>query len=109
ARQFGEVEMQYIGETTFADKPASEVIVSKGKLNYHLFIDAAALLPLGVKYNTVGQTGPVEVEERYEDYRDVNGIQVAWKTLQYDKGEKAAETGIVSVTLDGPVDMKLFE
>ena len=53
--------------------------------------------------------GPVEVEERYEDYRDVNGIQVAWKTLQYDKGEKAAETGIVSVTLDGPVDMKLFE
>ncbi|HPM60378.1 MAG TPA: pitrilysin family protein [bacterium] len=109
ARQFGEVEMQYIGETTFADKPASEVIVSKGKLNYHLFIDAAALLPLGVKYSTIGQMGPVEVEERYEDYRDVNGIQVAWKTLQYDKGEKAAETGIVSVTLDGPVDMKLFE
>jgi len=109
ARQFDEVEMQYAGETTFADKPATEVIIAKGKLNYRLFIDPAALLPLGVRYNTVGQMGPVEVEERYEDYRDVNGIQVAWKTLQYDKGEKAAETGIVSVTLDGTVDMTIFQ
>ncbi len=109
ARQFDEVEIQYVSETTFADKPASEVIVARGKLNYRLYIDAAALLPLGVRYNTVGQMGPTEVEERYEDYRDVNGIKVAWKTLQYDKGEKAAETGIVSVTLDGAVDMKLFE
>ena len=109
ARQLEEVEVQYVGETTFADKPATEVIVAKGKLNYRLFIDAAALLPLGIRYTTVTQMGPAEVEERYEDYREVNGIQVAWKTLQYDKGEKAGQTEIISVTLDGPVDMTIFE
>jgi predicted Zn-dependent peptidase len=109
ARQLDELEVQWVGETTYLDKPATEVIVAKGKLNYRIYIDAATQLPLGTRYTTVGQMGPTEMEERYEDYREVNGIQVAWKTLGYEKGEKATETNVVSVMLDGPVDMTLFE
>lgn len=109
ARLFDEVEVQYAGESTFADKQATEVIISKGKLSYRLFIDPAALLPLGTRYTTVGQMGPVEVEERYEDYREVSGFQVAWKTLGFEKGEKSSETNVVSVTLDGMVDMTIFQ
>lgn len=109
ARQLGEVELQYVGEAPFAGKPATEVIVAKGKLNYRLFIDATSLLPLGIQYTTVGQMGPTEVEERYEDYREVNGIQVAWKTLGFDKGQKASETRLETAVLDGPVDMTVFQ
>ncbi|OPZ72935.1 MAG: Peptidase M16 inactive domain protein [bacterium ADurb.Bin478] len=109
ARQVDEVQAQWVGETLYQDKPVREVIVSKGALNYHLFIDKATSLPLAIKYTTISQQGPTEVEERYEDYRDVNGIKVAWRTLGFDKGSKASESAIVSVVMDGPVDPTMFE
>ncbi|NLP10624.1 hypothetical protein GX408_09545, partial [bacterium] len=109
ARQVDEVQAQWIGETQYQDKPVQEVIVSNGTLNYHLFIDKATSLPLAIKYITISQQGPTEVEERYEDYRDVNGIKVAWKTLGFDKGTKASESAMISVVMDGPVDPALFD
>lgn len=109
ARQLGEVEVQHVGPTTYLEKPAMELIVSKGKLTYRLFLDAAGYLPLGIKYMTVGQQGPAEAEERYEDYRQVSGITMAFKTLGYADGEKASTTEVLSATIDEPVEMTIFE
>ena len=109
ARQVDEIQTQWVGESLYQDEPAQEVIVSKGALNYRLLIDKATSLPLAIKYTTISQQGPTEVEERYEDYRDVNGIQVAWRTLGFDKGAKASESAIVSVVMNGPVDPAMFE
>jgi len=109
ARQLDAVEIQWAGESTYLGKPAQEVIVAKGKLNYRLYIESATQLPLGIKYTTVGQTGPTEVEERYEEYRAVNGIQIAWKTLGYEKDEKVSQTSLETAVLDGPVDPAIFE
>ena len=109
ARQVDEIQAQWVGETLFQDKPVQEVIVSKGSLNYRLFIDKSTFLPLAIRYTTISQQGPTEVEERYEDYRDVDGIQMAWKTLGFDKGAKASESTVLSVVINGPVDPTLFE
>lgn len=109
ARQLGALEVQWVGEPGYLGKPAQEVIVAKGKLSYHLFIDAATHLPLAIQYTTLSQQGPTEVEERYEEYRPVNGIQVAWKTLGFEKGQKVSETLLETAVLDGPVDLTVFE
>ncbi len=109
AKQLDAVEVQWVGETTYLDKPAAELVVAKGKLNYRLFLDGASWLPLGIKYTTVGQQGPTEAEERYEDYREVSGIKAAFKTLGYEKETKASESNIIEMTVDGPVDLTVFE
>jgi len=107
-RNLKQVTAQLVGETPFADKPAFELLISQGGMAYHLFIDKMSMLPLGVRYTTVGQQGPMEVEERFEDYRDVSGLQMPFKTVGYDKGQKVSETTIVEAKLDTEMDMTMF-
>ncbi|MBN2356095.1 insulinase family protein [candidate division KSB1 bacterium] len=108
-RNLNEIEAQLLGETIFAEKEAFELIVSKGELSYHLFLDKTTHLPLGVTYTTIGQQGPTEAEERYEDYRNVAGMMMPFKTIGFDKGQKASESTIVEVKIDDTVDMSVFE
>lgn len=107
-RSLNEITAQLVGETIFAGKSASDVIVSKGKLSYHLYLDKTTFLPLGVRYTTIGQQGPTEAEERFEDYRDIAGIKMAFKTLGFDKDKKSSETTVLDVKLNEAVDMSVF-
>lgn len=99
---------QYVGVTTFAEKPVEELIIAGDELSYHLYLDKETFLPLGVKYNTVGQKGPTEIEEHFSDYRDAGGVMMSFKTIAFDKGEKASEVVLLEVKSDVDVDMSIF-
>lgn len=101
--------VQYVGEKLYLEKPALELIVSKEKMSFHLYLDKATQLPLGITYVTAGPQGPTESEERYEDYRDVGGIMMAFKTLGFEKSDKTSETSVLNAVINGPVDMKIWE
>jgi len=100
---------QYVGEATFGEKPVEELIIAGDKFSYHLYLDKETFLPLGVKYSTVGQQGPTEVEEHFSDYRDVGGLMIPFKTVAFDKGEKSSEIVLLEVESDVEVDMSIFE
>jgi predicted Zn-dependent peptidase/outer membrane lipoprotein-sorting protein len=108
-KNLSDFTVQYIGEANFADKPAFEILITRGEKNYKLYLDKVSSLPVGIRMNTVGQQGPTEMEERYSDYRNTSGIMYPYKTTGFEKGKKMSEMIISKSTFNGTVDMKLFE
>ncbi len=108
-RQLQEVDAQLIGETLFADTQADELLIAKGELSYHLYLDRASHLPLGTKFTAIGQQGPTEMEEQFHDYQSAYGLQLPFKIVGFEKDKKVAETTVLEVKIDEPVDDAVFE
>jgi len=100
---------QYVGESTFNEKSAHELIISKDDASFHLYVEKETLLPAGVKYSTVGQQGPTEVEEYLSDYREVDGMMIAFKSMTFEKDNKISGVTVLEAKADIEVDMSIFE
>lgn len=104
-----DVTVQYVGEGTFNETATDELVVAMGDESYHLYLDKVTGLPAGIKYNTIGQQGPAEIEEFYSDYRDAGGIKSAFKAVAMQDGEKASESEMSEMSFNVEPDMSLFE
>jgi zinc protease len=63
-----------------------------------LYIDAASGEVLKKVYSGQAMTGPpAKVEEVYEDFREVNGIRVPFKTVTFQNDQKFAETRLTDL------------
>ncbi len=101
--------VQWVGETRYLQQPAVELIVSRDKMSFRLFLEKNSKLPLGITYVTIGAGGPAETEARYEDYRDVGGIRMAFTTLGFEKNEKTSESHVIEAQIDAAVDMTIWK
>lgn len=108
AKIIDDLKVQYIGENTFCDNTVTELLISHEDQTFSMYIDKTTELPLGVKYNTMGQQGPVDVSEQFLDYREIAGMKLPFKTLAFNKENKISETTTQSVQVDAPVDMGMF-
>lgn len=104
-----EAEAQFLGETVFQEKPALDVLLSLADVKFHVFVDKETFLPLGMKYSTVGQQGPAEVEEVYSDWRNVGPLKINFKTVSSANGEKVSEAVIKQIQFNQKVDESLFQ
>ncbi|HLJ49272.1 MAG TPA: pitrilysin family protein [Bryobacteraceae bacterium] len=59
-----------------------------------LTLDPQTGLPAKMSYQSVGMSGPVEVEETYSDWRDVNGIKVPYGRSVTQGGQKFADVHV---------------
>ncbi len=109
AKTLDEFDIQYVGETTFVEKPAEEILLSKGDQSFRLFLDPDSQLPLGISYTQITQQGPTKTQEQFLDLRTVNGVKFHFKTIGYSGGEKSSETEIKTLNVNTNVDMSLFE
>ncbi len=75
------------------DASAVEISDDKGDAA-KLTVDAQTGLPAKLTYQSVGMAGPVEVEETYSDWRDVNGIKVPFQRSVMQGGQKFADVHI---------------
>jgi hypothetical protein len=98
-----------VGEKVFGDKKASDLAITVQEGNFHFFIDPVTNLPLGASYQTVGQQGPMEVEEFWSDFREVAGIKVAGTTVSKANGKQSAKIIVKELEANMPVDEKLFQ
>ncbi len=103
------LQVQLIGEKTLAGSNTVDLLVTCKEGSFHLYVDPATYLPVGVSYQWTGQQGPVNVEEAWSDYRDAGGVKLPFKSVSTADGKKVSETTTTEMKLNVDVDPKLFQ
>jgi predicted Zn-dependent peptidase len=104
----GKITGQAIGETEIDGKKTLGVAVEEPFGNVKLFFDPATHLLAAARFQSVGQQGPVESEQRWSDYRAVDGRQFAFATVTYRDGKEFSESSYQDVKVNPPADPSLF-
>lgn len=104
----GKLSGYAIGEETIAGKKTVGVAVNAPFGNVKLYFDAVTHLLASAKYQSAGPQGAVDTEQRWSEYRTVDGRQFAFDTVIYRDGAKFAETAIQDLSLNPKVEDSLF-
>ena len=104
----GKIAGQAIGETDIDGKKTLGVAVQAPFGNLKLFFDPATHLLAAARFQSMGQQGPIESEQRWTDYRTVDGRQFAFATVTYRDGKKFMESSYEDVKVNLPADPSLF-
>jgi zinc protease len=89
-QNFDKYQVQYLGDKKFADLDTVDLLVS-GPVTCHYFIDKKTFQVVGCQYQTVTQSGPALMEDTYSDFRAVDGILFAFRTIARADGQVASE------------------
>lgn len=65
-----------------------------------LEIDEKTGLPVNVSYETMGRAGPVQVEEAFSDWREVNGIKLPFAMSITQAGKKFADAHVTEYKIN---------
>jgi zinc protease len=82
-------------------------ISGEGMTPLTMFINRENGLIAGVRYESASQPG-VRTDELYDDYRDVNGLQVAFHTIVRRTGLPPIEREVKTFKINVPVPSALF-
>ena len=69
-------------------------------------LDGATGLPHSLFYAETGQTGPVEVEQTYSDWREVNGVKAPFKAVILQNGKKFADATFQDYKINSGLTME---
>ena len=83
----------YYKDDKVNDRPVSGVIVKHGPTGAltRWFLDNETMMLLKAVTRAQGEAGLQDQEELYDDYRDVGGVKVAFKTRQFMDGKQQME------------------
>jgi zinc protease len=73
-----------------------------------LIFDPATWLIAGQRYTLESPSGPLTAEETFSDYRDVDGLKVAFKAIARRQGAPRVERVLERVEYNVPLDPSLF-
>jgi zinc protease len=73
-----------------------------------LYFDATTHMLVAARYDSEAEHGVNENEQRWSDYRELNGMQFGYATVTYRNGVKFFESAIQSVEVNPKVDPALF-
>ncbi len=79
------------GEVEISDKQGNSV---------RLTIDETTGLPLRRSYRTIGQQGPIEVEEVLSEWKEVDGVQLPYRIVVNQGGKKFSEASIREIRIN---------
>ena len=101
-------QVQYVGDKKFADLDTADLLIS-GPVTCHYFVDKKSFLVVGCRYQGVTQSGPAAMEDTYADFRAVDGILFAFKTMGKANGEPASEMNLNEIKLNVAVNETDFK
>ncbi len=104
----GKLAGQFIGEEEIDGKKAEGVQLEAPFNSVKLYFDPTTHLLAAAHYQSEGQHGMVDNDQRWSDYRTVDGKQFAYATTIYRDGAKFLESHIVEVNLNSKIDESLF-
>ncbi len=87
--------------------PAIEIAGASGT-PVTLIFDPATWLIAGQRYTLESPSGPLPAEETFSDYRDVNGLKVAFKAIARRQGAPRIERVLERVEYNVALDPALF-
>ena len=99
---------RFIGEEEIDGKKAEGVQLEAPFNSVKLYFDPNTHLLAAAHYQSEGQHGMVDNDQRWVDYRTVDGKQFAYTTIIYRDGAKFLESHIEEVNLNPKVDESLF-
>jgi hypothetical protein len=104
----GELTGQFIGETEIDGKKTLGVALEGpfGPLKLYFYPDTHLLA--AARFQSAGEHGPSDNEQRWSDYRPVEGKLFAFSTVIYRDGAKFFESTIQDVQLNPAIDESLF-
>jgi zinc protease len=97
-----------IGDEEIAGKKTTGVAVDAPFGTVKLYFDTATHLLVAARYQSAGAQGASDNEQRWSDYRSVEGRQFAFSTVVYRDGAKYMESTIQQLDLNPKVDDALF-
>jgi zinc protease len=104
----GKLSGHAIGEEEIAGKQTVGVAVEAPFGAIKLYFDPATHLLAAARYQSARQHGFVDNEQRWSDYRTVDGRQFAFSTVIYRDGAKFVESTIREINLNPQLDDSLF-
>ncbi len=104
----GKLEGHAIGEEVMDGKKTLGVSVQAPFGAVKLYFDPATHLLAAARYQSAGPRGASDDEQRWSDYRPVQGRQFAFSTLIYRDGVKFVESTIQQVDLNPKLDDSIF-
>jgi hypothetical protein len=97
-----------IGDEEIDGKKTTGVAVDAAFGTIKLYFDPATHLLAAARYQSAGPQGASDNEQRWSDYRPVEGRQFAFSTVVYRDGVKYMESTIQQLDLNPKVDDALF-
>jgi hypothetical protein len=104
----GKLAGQFIGEQEIDGKKTEAVQLEAPFNSVKLYFDPTTHLLAAAHYQSEGQHGLVDNDQRWGDYRTVDGKQFAYTTTIYRDGAKFLESRIEKVDLNPKIDESLF-
>jgi zinc protease len=104
----GKIEGQFIGEESFDGKKTLGVAVQAPFGAIKLYFDSETHLLTAARYQSAGQSGAVDNEQHWSDYRAVEGRQFAFATSTIRDGAKFSESAVQNVVVNPKLDDTLF-
>jgi zinc protease len=104
----GKLDGQFIGEDEIEGKKTLGVAVKAAFGALKLYFDADSHLLAAARYQSNAGQGMADNEQRWSDYRPVDGRQFAFATVIYRNGAKLSESTVEDVTINSKIDAAAF-
>ena len=104
----GKMNGQFIGEAEIDGKKTLGVSIDGPFGPLKLYFDPATHLLSAARFQSAGGQGKSDNEQRWSDYRTVDGRVFAFSTVTYRDGAKFFESTIQNVQLNPKLDESLF-
>jgi len=104
----GKLAGRFVGEEEIDGKKAEAVQLEAPFNSVKLYFDPTTHLLAAAHYQSEGQHGMVDNDQRWGDYRALDGKQFAYTTTIYRDGAKFLESHVEQVNLNPKIDEPLF-
>ena len=89
-------------------EPLAVEISSEDIAPVNIYLDPKTGLVVRQTYRTEGEDGMQETEELYSDYRDVDGVLVAFRSIVRRNGFSVLERQLTKLTFNETLSQELF-
>ncbi|MDX1619058.1 MAG: pitrilysin family protein [Balneolaceae bacterium] len=102
AKNNGDLDPQYLGTEEFDGKSYAKVTVTVNEKTLTYLIDTDTGYPRLMRYRQFNpqQGEQVQIEERYSDWKTMDGISYAFREITFSGGEKTSEAAYKTVEVN---------
>jgi hypothetical protein len=100
----GSMAVRHEGRESLAGADADVIVVSKEGETVRLVVDAASGILLRKRYRGVGSGGAADIEEAYEDYREVAGVRLPFRVETTQNGAPFMQATVRSARFDTGIE-----
>jgi zinc protease len=105
----GNVKAQYLDQENTAEGKQADVLnwdAPSGPIK--LYFDSATHLLVEAQFTSIGMQGPEPTDERWSDFRTVEGRQLPFQAVTYRSGMKFSDATIQEVHINPALDPSVF-